>query len=54
MGSASTGQGHEAVVKVLLEKAADLVCKSRFNRSLTHAAMNGHEGVGQAATSEGH
>jgi ankyrin repeat protein len=42
----AAGNGHEAVVKLLVEKGADLESKDRFGRiPLSLAAMNGHEAV---------
>jgi ankyrin repeat protein len=43
--SYATKNGHEAVVKLLLEKAVDMGSKDIEHglTSLTHAAMNGHE-----------
>jgi ankyrin repeat protein len=39
-------KGHETVVELLLEKGADLECKSNYGETpLCQAAQNGHEAV---------
>jgi Ankyrin repeats (many copies) len=45
-------KGHEAVVKLLLEKGADMECRSDGGRTpLWWAAANGHEAVMKLLTS---
>jgi ankyrin repeat protein len=44
--SYAAGNGHEAVVKLLLEKGAELETKDSSGRTpLSYAAGNGHEAV---------